>query len=236
MTEKTFQEIRGYKPPENWKDLKGKEREEIEEKVQKAAEYDALRTFAKSLGFGLNYGIMASTLAETHSMPEEDVQDMIDMYFQKYEGLALWRETQKDLSLEKGLLVLPETGRKRRFYGAARWFGHSLSQDCRKRELDIEGIHRQAMNFPIQGFANEVFTQGKLRFARALKKAKLRCRMLLSLHDGILLECPKSELKEVREIALKSMQRDLGSGKKLVRLEADFDVYDRWGGEKLKVA
>ena len=116
MTEEKFAKIRGYKPPKNWeKKYKGnkKKRKSIEAKIHLAAVYDEHRVFAKTLGFGLNYGMDANTLAQQFSMDVEDVQDMIDIYFEKYHELADWREDTKEQSIDEGVLVLPETGRKR---------------------------------------------------------------------------------------------------------------------------
>lgn len=237
-TEEQFNEVRKYKPPESWRDMsEGPKKEKIRKLVQLAGEYDELRTLAKSLGFGLNYGIEAQTLANDFSRDVEDIQEMIDLYFEKYQGLFLWREEQKATAIRDGVLILPETGRKRRFYGASDWFRSEYSQDCQKREMDMQGVHRQAMNYPIQGFANEVFTQGKLKFYAALKKEmKGDARMMLSLHDGVLGEGYPKAMARVKELAKATMERTLGSGKKAVHLGVDFDVYDRWSGNKLKVA
>ncbi len=236
MTEDKFAEYRKYKPPENWKTLSEKKQEKIRVLIARAGEYEEHRTFAKSLGFGLNYGKEASTLAKEHNRDVEEVQEAIDAYFQKYEGLYIWREEQKALWLEQGYLTLPETGRKRRFGLAADWFNHDYSKDCWKRPMDMEAINRQAMNFPIQGYANELFTQGKLKFYKQLKRAKTSGSMLMSNHDGILLEAPPTEVGAIKTIALETMQRVLKRGKITVPIEIDFDVYDCWGGNKLEIA
>lgn len=232
MTEDKFIAMVKWKAPEG-RELTAEEKE----LKQLSLEYIELRNFAKSLGFGLNYGMEAQTLANEHNQDVDEVQDMIDIYFDKYKSLALWREEQKQTSINKGVLILPETGRKRRFYDAADWFNHPLSKECRKREMDIESIYRQAMNFPIQGFANEVFTQGKIKFVAAYKEAKLKSRGMLSLHDGILGEGPMEEMKRVKHLAVANMERKLGEGKKYeVNLGVDFELYDRWAGKKLVLA
>ena len=235
MTEEKFAKIRAYKKPDNYDQLSKKEKDAVDALVFKAGEYDEFRVFAKSLGFGVNYGMEASTLAKEHDMEVDEVQEALDLYFKKYEGLALWREEQCAASLKDGVLVLPETGRKRRFYGAKKWFDSRFSADTRKREMDISGVHRQAMNFPIQGFANEVFTQGKLEFRKALRKKHMKSRLLLSLHDGVLGEGPISEMKMVERLAKACMERSLGEGKFALPLLIDFDLYESWSGKKVKV-
>ena len=236
MTEKKFVEIRGFKPSKNWeKKFRGNKNKLklIEEKILEAAIFEGHRGFAKTLGFGLNYGMDANTLAQQFDMDVEEVQDMIDIYFEKYHELNDWREKICEKSMEEGILVLPETGRKRRFTQASDWFNSEYAQDIRKREFDISAVHRQAMNFPIQGYANEIYVEGKLKLEKELRK--LKSRILLSNHDGLLGEGPKSEMKEVKELCHKQMQKILGKGKWKVPLIVDFDLYTCWQGEKLEI-
>lgn len=235
VTEEQFIKALKYEPPTNWEQFKSEvKRERIKRKVQRAMEWKELRVLVKSLGFGLNYGMEASTLAKDHGRDEEEMQEMIDAYFDKYDHLAMWREEQKDKAIDEGVLVLPETGRKRRFFDAARWFNSEFSQDMWKRSMDIDSVHRQAMNFPIQGFANEIFVAGKLKFYRALRKQGFQGRILLSLHDGILGDCPKSEVHAIKELANECLERTLGKGTKHeVKLTVDFEVYDRWSGTQI---
>lgn len=222
VTEKRFIEILNYKGD----DPKLK---------QLSLEWIELRVMVKALGFGLNYGMTASTLAKDHGRDEDEMQDMIDGYFDKYSGLYAWREEQCAAVEEGGLLVLPETGRKRRGMGATAWFNSEFSQNIRMRAMDIEGVQRQFMNFPIQGLANEYFVAGKLKFYKALKKENYQSRLLLSLHDGILGEGPPSEMLRLRDLAKKCLERDLGSGKLSVPLGIDFELYDCWSGKKLDI-
>jgi len=177
----------------------------------------------------------ANTLAQQFNMDVDDVQEMIDIYFEKYHHLYDWREEICAQSIDEGILILPETGRKRRFQSAAEWFNSPHSHGCKKRDFDIGGIHRQAMNFPIQGYANEIYVEGKLKLERELRKRKLKSKILLSIHDGLIGEGPRSEMKEVKELCHKMMERILGEGKWRVPLVVDFDLYDCWYGEKLDV-
>ena len=239
MTEEKFSKIRGYKPPKKWEEKYKKNKKKlkrIENKILESSIYDEHRVFAKTLGFGLNYGMDANTLAGQFSMDVEEVQDMIDIYFDKYHELYDWREEICEKSIDEGLLVLPETGRKRRFSQASEWYNSDHSQDCRRRDFDIGAVHRQAMNFPIQGYANEIYVEGKLKLEKELRKRKLKSRILLSIHDGLIGEGPKKEMEVVKELCHKTMERILGKGKWQVPLIVDFDLYDCWYGEKLSLA
>ena len=235
MTEKKFARIRGYRQSRNYRSLSSKERIKVDIRVQRAGEYDEFRTLAKALGFGTNYGLTAGTLAREYDKETDDIQDLMDTYFEKYDGVFDWREEVKQEAFEKGVLYLPETKRKRRFTAAANWFNHELSQNIRKRQMDMQKIENQALNYPVQGYANEVFTQGKLRFYKALKKEGLISRIMLSLHDGVLGEGPMDEMVRVQELAIETMERTLSKGKSHeVHLGIDFDVYKSWSGEKIK--
>lgn len=236
MTEKKFAEIRSFKRPANFDKLKTAQREDVEKALRLAAEFDEHRTFAKSLGFGVNYGLEAATLAKQHDRDVDEVQGCFDLYFKKYAEFADWRELQCETWLRRGYLKLPITGRKRRFFGASDWFNSPYSQEIRKRQWDISNVDRQAMNFPIQGFANEIFTRGKIRFCAELKRQKLRSRALLTLHDGILGEGPREEFEQVSAVAHQKMKFILGEGKRhQVELGVDVDAYNVWAGEKVKV-
>jgi len=236
MTEASFTEIRNYEKPKNYSDLSGKKRDKVDIKIYQAGELDEFRVFVKSMGFGLNYGMEAYTLASEHDRDVDEVQEMIDAYFDKYKSLYNWRIDQCDEWLEKGFLILPGTRRKRRFYGAADWFNSRYSKDLRKRKWDMAQVDRQAMNFPIQGLANEKFTQGKLKLCSAMRKEKMKSHPLLSQHDGIIGEGPKDEMLHIKAMALELMESYLGKGKKHeVHLGIDFDCYDKWTGTKVAI-
>ena len=237
MTEKKFDKIRNYEPPKNWKKkYKGNKQKlkEIKRKIFEAEIYNGYRNMAKTLAFGLNYGMDANTIAQQYGMDVEDVQEMIDLYFIKYEGMYLWREDIMDQSIETGLLVLPD-GRKRRFTSASNWFNSEFSQGCRKRDFDIAQIHRQASNFPIQGFANTIYTKGKIKLYKEMKKRKMKSRILISIHDGMIGEGPAHEMPLVKQLAKECMEMSLGKGKNKVPLLIDFDIFDRWYGKKIKM-
>ena len=235
MTEKKFAKIRDYIKPKNYKKLSRKKRTRIDIKVQEAGEYDEFRTLAKELGFGTNYGLTAGTLAKEYDKETDDVQEMMDAYFEKYYGIQDWREQIKADVFDTGLLVLPWTGRKRRFMSAAKWFNSRYSENIRKRDMDMQTISNQGLNFPVQGFANEVFTQGKLRLYKSMLKENMESRLMLSNHDGVLGEGPIGEMVKIRDLAIKNMECVLSEGKKhQVHLGVDFDVYKSWSGEKVK--
>jgi DNA polymerase I-like protein with 3'-5' exonuclease and polymerase domains len=234
ISEDEYKKRMKYQAPPNWEKLSDKKKQRIDDKLYMAREYTETRVFAKELGFGVGYGMDAKTLADNHNKPVDEVEEAINVYFRKYEGYDRWREKQKKLWLSQGFQTLPWTGRKRRFHMAAEWFNSHYSEDCWKRQMDMEATDRQAMNFPIQGFANEVFTRGKIRLRNSLRDSKFKSRILLSLHDGIIGEGPLHEMIRLEELCKESMEVTLSPGKKHeVKLDVDFEVYDRWKGDKI---
>lgn len=241
ITEKKFIRIMDYEAPKGWKKLSKEERKKIKKRIKKAAEYTELRVLAKTIGFGLAYGKTAYSIAKEFGIDVDQVESMIEMYFEKYHGLNDWREKQKEDWMIKRVSVLPETKRRRRFT-CARWFNSSYSGDYFKRKTDIEAVDRQAMNFPIQGYANEIYTSGadfkggKIRLHKVLKKKRMESGITLTMHDGILIDTKPSEAKKVKAMCLKYLPKVLGKGTKYeVPLDVDIEFYDRWSGEKVKL-
>jgi len=239
MTEEKFIKFMKYEAPENWEQRENAKK--IKRKIQRAAEYIELRVNTKTLGFGVNYGKEAYTLAEDFEIDIEIVEKMLELYFGKYYKIDTWREKQKELGTDRGYLILPETNRKRRFT-CSDWFDSDYSRECWKRTIDMDAVKRQAMNFPVQGYANEIFTaggnykQGKLFLDREMQRLKMQSKIRLSLHDGLLIDGPRNEMSELEVVAKRCLERVLGEGKKYeVPLEIDFDVYDKWSGKKLKI-
>lgn len=239
MTEKKFIKIMKYEPPKNWE--KWGDRKKIEKRIYKAALYFEFRVLAKTIGFGLNYGQTAYTIANNFNREESEVQDMIDMYFEKYFGLFAWRNDMKDYWKENGIIRLPQTNRKRRLI-CNEWFDSEYAQDCYGRERDMMGVDRQAMNYPIQGYANEIFTAGGdytggiVNLYKEFRNHKMRSFITLPIHDGALIDFPKKEYKQLKKLCFDILPKTLGEGTKHeVKLDIDFDVYDRWAGKKVNL-
>jgi uracil-DNA glycosylase family 4 len=193
-------------------------------------EFSKLRAFAKSVGFGLNYGIEARTLSEDHNVPLEDVEVAIDTYFKRYKKLAKWREKQGNLAIKRGYLELPWTGRRRQFTQFYEWINSKYAQDIRKREFDISAIKRQAMNFPVQGFANEIFTRGKLKVIKRLRAEGLKSTIRITIHDGVVGVGPVEEMSRVKQICHEEMTTFLGKENRRLELNVDFNVNEYWYG------
>ena len=207
---------------------------EIEEK---GADFDwkELRTQAKNIGFGLNYGKTAITFAKDFGIPEQDAIDMVEGYFDIYPGMYDWREKIVKDAHEKGYVTLP-SGRKRRFQGAMDWINSDFAEDIWSAQFLKEEIARQAMNLPVQGGAHEVFEAACIRLNKRFRKEGLKARQLLSIHDGIVGECPREERHIVKKCMEEEMPQTFHKGTKYeLTLKVDVDFYNwEWYGEKFK--
>lgn len=160
---------------------------------------------------------------------------MFEYYFEKYHIIAEYREKIKETAVEKGILSLPLTGRKRRFTSLTNFlnseYGESLYGN--KRNSLIAKIERQAMNFPVQGLANEIYTRSKLKLFEDIKKQKIRAFLGFSIHDGMVNYAHIDDVKKIGALVDKHFNMSIGKGKKRIPLTSDFEVFTRWKGEKI---
>jgi uracil-DNA glycosylase family 4 len=196
-----------------------------------------LRTQAKALAFGLNYGKEAYTFAEDFGISEEEAQAMIDGYFKTYSVMKAWRDSVVEHALDEGFVSLL-SGRKRRFYGATEWIYSDRGQNCKWSTNKTESeISRQAMNFPVQGGAHEVFEPALIRLNKRFRKEGLKARIMFRIHDGIVGECPIEERLLVNKCLNEELPCLLGAGTKdELQLKVDTDYYEwEWYGKKIKL-
>lgn len=222
-----------YEPPEGWRDLPEKERLEVEDLIEQQFMADKLRKLAKKIAFGLNYGIEPGTVAEEFGISVEQAETAFSSYFKKYTKVDKFIHGQVDVVLQKGYLELPITGRRRRFTQAVRWLNSEHGQDYYMRRYLLAEIERQAMNFPVQGLANEIYVQAKLRLANDLRKNAPKAKLGLTIHDGMVNTGFKEDMKNVEELVKINFKDQLGEGRWAVPLTSDFKVLTRWGGDKV---
>lgn len=212
--------------------------DEIEDKDPEGKlEWKELRTRAKALAFGLNYGKEAFSFAEEFGISESEAQAMIDGYFATYKVMKQWRDDTVNHALDYGYITLL-SGRKRRFYGATEWIYSDRGQNCSWSTDKTESeISRQAMNFPVQGGAHEVFEPALIRLNRRFRKEGLKARVMFRIHDGIVGECPKTEREIVNRCLLEELPCILGEGTDTeLQLKVDTDYYEwEWYGPKIEL-
>ena len=158
---------------------------------------DELRRNAKAVNFGIVYGISAFGLSEGLSIGRADAKEYIERYFKTYPKVKEYLDSEIAFARENGY-VKTVFGRRRPIpeIHASNFMRRSFSE-------------RVAMNSPIQGTAADMMKVAMNAVYEKLKRNELRSRIVLQVHDELLLEVPKEELEEVREILVSSMENAL---------------------------
>ena len=158
---------------------------------------DELRRNAKAVNFGIVYGISAFGLSEGLSIGRADAKEYIERYFTTYPKVKEYLDSEIAFARENGY-VKTVFGRRRPIpeIHASNFMRRSFSE-------------RVAMNSPIQGTAADMMKVAMNAVYEKLKRNELRSRIVLQVHDELLLEVPKEELEEVRDILVSSMENAL---------------------------
>ncbi len=171
------------------------------------------RRIAKTVNFGLIYGQTAFGLAQSTGMSRDEARLFIDKYFAQYPGIKRYIDETKQKALTEGYLTTL-LGRRRDFSNLARLTGAQRA-----------ATEREAINMPIQGAAADIMKIAMIHLYQALRQQKLRARMLLQVHDELVLEAPEAEIKQVAHLTREVMCRayDLKAP-----LKVEVSVGDNW--------
>jgi DNA polymerase-1 len=144
------------------------------------------RRVAKSINFGLIYGMSAFGLARQLGLERSAAQTYIDRYFARYPGVARYMEEARETARQKGYV---ETA-----FGRRLWFPDIRSSNGNRRQA----AERAAINAPMQGTAADLIKLAMIAVQDWLEKSALKSRLVLQVHDELLLEVPDDELMEIR--------------------------------------
>ncbi|RKH50882.1 DNA polymerase I [Corallococcus llansteffanensis] len=169
------------------------------------------RRVAKTVNFGIAYGLSAHGLSTRLGISQESARDVIERYFTRYAGIRQYLEDTVEKARKVGYV---ET-----LYGRRRLMGDLLS----KNRGVAQAAERAAINMPIQGTAADLMKKAMLAVDAALRQEKLKTRVLLQVHDELLFEAPDAEVEAVKALARRCMSAvaelkvplkvDVGSGK-----------------------
>jgi DNA polymerase-1 len=153
------------------------------------------RRHAKAINFGLVYGMSSFGLTRTTDLTLSESEDFVKAYFQRFPGVKQYldgirREVAKTGYVETLL------GRRRYFPGLRT----HMNANLKNRE------EREAINAPIQGSAADIMKLAMLNIQPALNKAGLKGRMILQVHDELVLECPLSEKVQIAGVVQQVME------------------------------
>ncbi len=156
-----------------------------------------MRRTAKMVNFGIIYGISAFGLSQRLGIPRGEAAQIIESYFQQFPGIKRFMD-QIIADARRDGHVTTLTGRRRSI------------RDITSANATTRGAaERVAMNTPIQGTAADMIKLAMVHTDAALRKAGLKTRMLLQVHDELLFEVPEEEVDQARGIILEAMKNAL---------------------------
>ena len=171
------------------------------------------RRQAKMVNFGIIYGISAFGLAQRLRIPRADAKQIIDGYFETFPGVKKYMERVVEDAREKGY-VATLFGRKR------------MLPDIRSGNAVVRGLaERNAINAPIQGGAADIMKLAMIAVHRELHARGLQSKIILQVHDELVIDMLRSEETEVRELVVRCMEE---AAKLKVALVAECGVGADW--------
>lgn len=156
-----------------------------------------MRRTAKMVNFGIIYGISAFGLSQRLGIPRGEAAQIIEAYFKQFPGIKRFMD-QIIVDAKRVGYVSTLTGRRRTIRDIAS--GNATTRGA---------AERVAMNTPIQGTAADMIKLAMIHTENALRKAGLRTRMLLQVHDELLFEVPENEVEQARTLILDAMKNAL---------------------------
>ena len=156
-----------------------------------------MRDKAKTVNFGIIYGISAFGLHQRLNIPRSEAKELIDNYFEKYPGVQAYIDKTIEFAKEHGY-VATQTGRRR------------YIRDINSRNFTIRSAaERLAMNSPIQGTAADMLKLAMIRVHESLRKENAKTKMLLTVHDEIVFDLHKSEQETIVPVVIEAMRTAL---------------------------
>ncbi len=171
------------------------------------------RRNAKAVNFGIVYGISSFGLSQDLSITRKEAAKYIDDYFATYPGIKTFLDHAVTHAKEKGYVVT--------LFGRRRPVPELSSSNFMQRSFG----ERVAMNSPIQGAAADIIKIAMIRVNQRLKDQKMKSRLVLQVHDELLIEAYEPELDEVQNILKEEMEH---AAELKVPLEIDMHTGDNW--------
>lgn len=172
-----------------------------------------LRKSAKAVNFGIVYGISAFSLSEDLGVTRAEADDYIKSYFRTYPGIERYLSETVERAKREGY-VTTLSGRRR-----------SIPELTSGKGMLKKFGERVAMNSPIQGTAADIIKKAMIRVDRALQKAALDARLILQVHDELIVECSEKDVSAAAEILRREME---GVMQLAVPLTVELNIGDSW--------
>jgi len=173
----------------------------------------AMRRKAKVVNFGIIYGISAFGLSQRLDIPRKEAAELIENYFAQYSGIKKYMEEAVEFAKSNGY-VETLMGRKR------------YLRDINSRNYTMRSFaERNAINTPIQGTAADIIKLAMINVHDAMKKANLKSKMILQVHDELLFDVPENELEILKPIVETEMSQAM---KLKVPLDVEIGTGSNW--------
>jgi DNA polymerase-1 len=171
------------------------------------------RSNAKTVNFGIIYGVSAFGLSNQTDLSRSEAKELIDTYYETYPKLKAYMASQVDFAREHGYV---ETVLNRRRY----------LKDINSRNAIVRGAsERNAVNAPIQGSAADIIKIAMINIHRRFEKEGFKSKMLLQVHDELVFDAHKDELETIQPIIKFEMENAF---KMSVPLDVEMDVGYNW--------
>jgi len=172
------------------------------------------RRIAKTINFGVVYGMSAFRLANELSISRSDATKFINAYFTTYSGVRQF--------IEDTIKKTEQSGYVSTIFGRRR----NIPTINSRNKTEKSAAERVAVNTPIQGSAADIVKTAMLKLDRRLAAEKSRARLLLQVHDELILECPKDDAAEVAALVKAEMEQ---AAALCIPLRVSVETGKRWG-------
>ena len=171
------------------------------------------RSRAKAVNFGVIYGMSGFGLSGNLNISRKEADEYISAYFAKHQAVRDFMDGQVEFCRENGYV---ET-----MFGRRRYINEIKASQYMVRQLG----ERLAMNSPIQGSAADIIKIAMIRVYRALREQGLRSRLILQIHDELIIHTDREELEQVKQLLTENME---AAARLQVTLKADLNEGENW--------
>lgn len=173
-----------------------------------------MRRVAKTVNFGVIYGMSGYGLEQATELSREKAAHFIQAYFERYPGVKSYLELTREQARSRGYV---ET-----LLGRRRYIPEVNSPNRQVREA----AERMAINMPVQGTSADIIKIAMVNLYREMEKRKLRSKMLLQVHDELVFEVPPEEMEEMKSLAVEKMSQARALS---VPLKVEVKMGRNWG-------
>ena len=172
-----------------------------------------MRSSAKAVNFGIVYGISDFSLSQDIGVSRKEARAYMDRYFEKYSGVRAYMDKIVEKAREDGYVST--------LMGRRRWLPELKSANFNLRSFG----ERVALNMPIQGTAADIIKLAMLRVSKRLREERLAAKLVLQVHDELIVECPEEEAERVKRLLPEEMEKVMSLS---VLLKAEAGVGKSW--------